>query len=123
MRPMPGADDLTRLDFRPVQRLAIMCATVFYGVQLRAAAYDQHSKPVDIRRKRPRIPERVCAADVHPVAAHETGLSLTQNIPVCRRAASDIMLWFQGGSKVSSTRAELTVGMRWTLSLISSTRN
>ena len=32
------------------------------------------------------------------------------------------MLWFQGGSKVSDTRASRTVGIRWILSRTSSTR-
>ena len=32
------------------------------------------------------------------------------------------MVWFQGGSKVSVTRASRTVGIRWILSRTSSTR-
>src|SRR5882757_360043 len=102
MSPVPRADDLTRLDFRTLQRLTVMRATVFYGIQLGAAAYDKHGKPVDICRNRSWVLDRVRAANVHPLATHEIRLALIQNIPVCRRAASDIMLWFQGGSKVSS---------------------
>src|SRR5258708_26382065 len=71
MSTVPRADDLARLDLRTVQRLTVMRAAVFYGVQLRAAAYDKHGKPVDVCGERSRIPDRVCAADVHPVAAHE----------------------------------------------------
>jgi len=104
MGPVSWADDLTRLHFRIFQRLAVMCATVFYCVKLGAAAYDKQGKSVDVRAEGFRIFDRVGAPDVDPVG--------TQNIPVCRRAASDIMLWFQGGSNVNSTRAALTVGMR-----------
>ncbi len=104
MGPVSRADDLTRFHFRTFQGFAVMCATVFYCVKLSAAAYDKQGKPVDVRAEGFRIFNRVSAADVDPVG--------TQNIPVCRRAASDIMLWFQGGSNVNSTRAVLTVGMR-----------
>jgi hypothetical protein len=51
MGPVPRADDLTLLHFRIIQRLAVMCATVFYCVKLSAAAYDKQGKPVDIRRQ------------------------------------------------------------------------
>jgi hypothetical protein len=50
MRAVSWADDLTRLHFRTLQSLAVMRATVFYGVQLGAAAYDEQREPVDIRR-------------------------------------------------------------------------
>jgi len=48
MSPVPRADDLTRLDFRTVQRLAVMRAPVFDCIQLRAAAYDEQGKSVEI---------------------------------------------------------------------------
>jgi len=74
-----------------------MCATVFQGVHVGAAAYDEQGEPVDICGERSRVLDRICAANVHPIAAHvgiggQTGPGRTQNIPVCRRAASDIML-------------------------------
>src|ERR1700683_3394404 len=43
-------------------------------------------------------------------------------IPVCSRASSDIMLWFHGGSKTSSTLARVTVGTICTFSRTSCTR-
>ena len=43
------------------------------------------------------------------------------SMPVSRRAASDIMLWFHGGSNTSSTSASTTVGTRSTLVRTSST--
>jgi hypothetical protein len=51
MGPVSRADDLTLLHFCIVQRLAVMCATVFYCVKLGATAYDKQGKPVDIRRQ------------------------------------------------------------------------
>ena len=41
MGTVSWADDLARLHLRIVQGLAVMCATVFYCVKLRAAAYDK----------------------------------------------------------------------------------
>jgi hypothetical protein len=52
MGAVPRTDDLTRLDFRTIQRLAVMRAPVFYSVQLGATAYDKHGKPVDICSER-----------------------------------------------------------------------
>jgi hypothetical protein len=52
MSSVPRADYLARLDFRAIQRLAVMSATVLYGIQLRAAAHDEQREPLDIRRKR-----------------------------------------------------------------------
>ena len=84
MRTMSRTDDLTLLHFRTLQRLAVVCTTVFYCVKLIATAYDKQGEAVDIRREGFLIFERVGGTDINPVAA--------QNIPVCRRAASDIML-------------------------------
>src|SRR5690606_19584769 len=44
------------------------------------------------------------------------------SIPVSRRAASDIMLWFHGGSNTSSTSASAIVGIISSLLRTSSTR-
>jgi hypothetical protein len=74
MGPVPRADNLTRFHFRIIQGFAVMCATVFYRVELSTAAYDEEGKSVDLRRKRFQILERVGGADVNPVRA--------QNIPV-----------------------------------------
>ena len=84
MRAMPRADDLTFHHFRTLQGLAVVCTTVFYCVELISTAYDKKGDSVDIRGEGLLIVERVGSADIHPVGA--------QNIPVCRRAASDIML-------------------------------
>jgi hypothetical protein len=55
MRPVSRADDLTLFHFRIIQRLAVMCATVFYCVKLAAASYDKQGKPVDVRAEGFRI--------------------------------------------------------------------
>ena len=84
MGPVPRANDLTFRHFRTLQGLAVVCATVFYCVELMSAAYDKKGESVDISRERFLIGEGVGGADIHPLGA--------QNIPVCKRAASDIML-------------------------------
>jgi len=43
-------------------------------------------------------------------------------MPVCKRASSDIMVWFHGGSNTNSTFARATVGTICTLSRTSWTR-
>jgi hypothetical protein len=52
VRPVPRADDLTFRHFRALQRLAVMCTTVFYCVELTPTAYDEKGETVDIGRKR-----------------------------------------------------------------------
>jgi hypothetical protein len=81
---MPRTYDLTFLHFRTLQGLAVVCTTVFYCVELIPTAYDKQGEPVDIRREGFLICERIGGTDIHPLGA--------QNIPVWRRAASDIML-------------------------------
>jgi hypothetical protein len=51
MGPVSRTYDLTRFHFCTLQRLAVMCATVFHCVKLRATAYDEYRKAVDIRGK------------------------------------------------------------------------
>jgi len=45
---MPRTDDLTLFHFRPLQRFAVVCTTVFYGVKLIGTAYDKQGEAVDI---------------------------------------------------------------------------
>src|SRR5579863_3382806 len=112
-RAVAGTNELARLHLGTGEGFAVVCATVFYCVQLAAAAYDNHRRAVDLGRERYALAELAGRADVDPAA---------QNIPVCRRAASDIMDWLHGGSKVRLTRASRTVGIRVSLSRTSSTR-
>jgi hypothetical protein len=84
MRTVPRANDLTFRHFRTLQGLAVVCTTVFYCVELLPTAYDKQGESVDIRGEGFLIRERVGGTDIDPLGA--------QNIPVCRRAASDIML-------------------------------
>lgn len=84
MRTVPRANDLTFLHFRTLQGFAVVRTTVFYCVELISAAYDKKGESVDIRGAGFLIGQRVGGADIHPLGA--------QNIPVWRRAASDIML-------------------------------
>ena len=48
MGTMPWAYDLTSFHFGLSQRLAVVCATVFYRVNFRAAAYDNDRDAVDL---------------------------------------------------------------------------
>jgi hypothetical protein len=48
MGPVSRANNLTGLHFRPLQRFAVVRATVFYCVKIWAAAYDKEGHPVDI---------------------------------------------------------------------------
>jgi hypothetical protein len=41
MRTVPRTNDLTFLHFRTLQGLAVVCATVFYCVELIPTAYDK----------------------------------------------------------------------------------
>ena len=70
MGPVSWADDLTRLHFRTFQRLAVMCATVFYCVELFSTAYDNDGGAVDLDRERSAFLNGIAAADVNPIGAH-----------------------------------------------------
>src|SRR5215472_3268961 len=111
-RAVPRADELAGLDLRAREGLAVVRAAVFDGVQLLAAAHDHHRHAVDFGLEGYAFAEGVHRPDVDPFA---------QNMPVWSRAASDIIDWFQGGSKVSDTCASRTVGIRCSLSRTSST--
>src|SRR5690349_14921544 len=94
VRAVPRADELAGLDLGAREGLAVVRAAVFHGVQLLAAAHDHHRHAVDLGLKGDTLADSAHRPDVDPVA---------QNIPVWSRAASDIIDWFQGGSKVSDT--------------------
>jgi len=51
MSTMPWAYNLTSFHFGLSQRLAVVCATVFYRVNVRAAAYDNDRDAVDLGEK------------------------------------------------------------------------
>src|SRR5690242_19455008 len=46
-RAVAGADDLARLDFGAVERLAVVGAAVLDGVEVAAATHDDHREAVD----------------------------------------------------------------------------
>jgi hypothetical protein len=46
---MPWANDLTGFHFSLSQGLAVVCATVFYCIDVGAAAYDNDGDAVDLR--------------------------------------------------------------------------
>jgi hypothetical protein len=64
---MPRADNLTGLHFRFSQRLAVVCATVFCGVDLGAAAYDNNGDAVDFRRVGSALYHRITGAYIDPL--------------------------------------------------------
>jgi hypothetical protein len=64
---MPRANDLTGLHFSFSQRLAVVRATVFYGVNISAAAYDNDGDAVDLCGKRCRLQDGVASADIDPL--------------------------------------------------------
>jgi hypothetical protein len=67
MGAMSGANDLTGFHFCVSQRLAVVSATVFYGVQLSAAAYDNDGDAVDLRGEGCRLVDGIASADVDPL--------------------------------------------------------
>jgi hypothetical protein len=66
VRAMPRANNLTGFHFSLSQCLAVVCATVFYCVGLRAAAYDNDGDAVDLNRQKCCFLHRFTAADVDP---------------------------------------------------------
>src|SRR5687767_15978453 len=92
---------------------AVVRANIIDGVKLTADIEHSHQLSVDLGLRVVARCDR--GGRRHWVPAHR------YIIPVCRRAASDIMLWFQGGSNTSSTSARATVGTISTLSFTSCT--
>src|ERR1700690_219092 len=102
---------------RPAGELgAIVRADVFHR-EIRAAAahHEDH------------VPANRDAIDLSLIQGRsgsgiDPGRRFVHIIPVCRRASSDIMVWFHGGSKTNSTSARGTVGTICTFSLTSCSR-
>jgi hypothetical protein len=67
MGTMPWAYDLTSFHFGLSQRLAVVCATVFYRVNVRAAAYDNDRDAVDFGGEGGRLVDGLTAADIDPL--------------------------------------------------------
>ena len=67
MGTMPWAYDLTSFHFGLSQRLAVVCATVFYRVNVRAAAYDNDRDAVDFGGEGGRLVDELTAADIDPL--------------------------------------------------------
>lgn len=67
MGAVSWADDLTGFHFCVSKSLAVVSATVFYCVKLRAAAYDNDGDPVDLRGEGSRLVDGIASADVDPL--------------------------------------------------------
>jgi len=67
MGTMPWAYDLTSFHFGLSQRLAVVCATVFYRVNVRAAAYDNDRDAVDLGGEGGRLVDGLTSADIDPL--------------------------------------------------------
>ena len=67
MSTMPWAYDLTSFHFGLSQRLAVVCATVFYRVNVRAAAYDNDRDAVDLGGEGSHLVDGLTAADIDPL--------------------------------------------------------
>jgi hypothetical protein len=70
MGPVSWADDLTSFHFGLSQRLAVVCATVFYRINLGAAAYDNDGDAVDLGREGYRLVNGLNTTDVDPLRGH-----------------------------------------------------
>src|SRR5207253_10387137 len=66
VRTVARADDLAVFHLRSGERLPVVRAAVFHGVQLGAAAYDDHRHAVDFGGEGQRFADGVGAADVDP---------------------------------------------------------
>jgi hypothetical protein len=64
---MPGTYDLTGFHFGLSQRLAVVCATVFYRIDFRAAAYDNDGDAVDLGGKGTCLVNGLTRADIDPL--------------------------------------------------------
>jgi hypothetical protein len=67
MGPVSWADNLTSFHFGLSERLAVVCATVFYRVNTRTAAYDNDGDAVDLGAKGGRLVNRLNRADIDPL--------------------------------------------------------
>ena len=65
--PVSWAYDLTSFHFGLSQRFAVVCATVFYRINLGAAAYDNDGDAVDLGREGYRLVNGLNSADVDPL--------------------------------------------------------
>jgi hypothetical protein len=67
MGPVSWADDFTSFHFGLSQRLAVVRATVFYRVNLGAAAYDNDRDAVDLGGEGHRLVNGLNSTDVDPL--------------------------------------------------------
>jgi hypothetical protein len=67
MGPVSWAYDLASFHFGLSQRLAVVCATVFYRINLAVAAYDNDGDAVDLGREGYRLVNGFNSADVDPL--------------------------------------------------------
>jgi hypothetical protein len=67
MGPMSRADNLTSFHLGLSQRLAVVCATVFYRINIAAAAYDNDRDAVDLHGEGHRLVNGLNSADVDPL--------------------------------------------------------
>jgi hypothetical protein len=67
MRAVTWAYDLTGFHFSLSQRLAVVCATVFYRINFRAAAYDNDGDAVDLGGEGAGLPHGLTPADINPL--------------------------------------------------------
>jgi hypothetical protein len=67
MGTVPWAYDLATFHFGLSQRFAVVCATVFYRVYLRAAAYDNDGDAVDLGGEGCRLIYGFTPADIEPL--------------------------------------------------------
>jgi len=67
---VPRTNDLTGFHFGLSKGFAVVCATVFYCIDLQAAAYDNNRDAVDLYRQRLRLMNRVTGANIDPLRGH-----------------------------------------------------
>jgi hypothetical protein len=67
MRPMSWAYDFAGFHFCLSKRLAVVRATVFYGVYSGPAAYDNDGDAVDLCREGYPLTDGLAAADIDPL--------------------------------------------------------
>jgi hypothetical protein len=67
MGSMAWTYNLTSFHFGLSQRLAVVRATVFYGINLGAAAYDNDGDAVDLGGERCRLVNGIAPADIDPL--------------------------------------------------------